>query len=209
MGNKANIDDSAPLYIVFAGVNGAGKTTLFHSDLWHCSSARKTMPRVNPDEILRQNGGNWQDKSDQKQAGKLALARIEDLFAKRKTFNQETTLTGHLALQNIKRAHALGYRIFLYYVGVDNTQTALERIDQRVLLGGHSINKEVVERRFASSLQNFSLALDFCEEAIAFDNTREFMQLAAWRHNALAWWGNPRVYGSWLCEAIQSNNWRS
>lgn len=48
-----------PFYVVFAGVNGAGKSTLFRSDFWHTGGMPATMARVNPDEILREQGGDW------------------------------------------------------------------------------------------------------------------------------------------------------
>lgn len=200
--------EDVPFYIVFGGVNGAGKTTLFRSDLWQCAGIPKSMSRINPDETLRENGGDWQKVEDQKRAGKIALERIDELFRKRKSFNQETTLTGRVALRNIKRAHQLGYRIFLYYVGVKNEEVALERIAHRMSLGGHSISEEAVRRRFRSSLENFSRALDYCEQAIVFDNTQEFVQLALWKNATLAWWGNPKVHGPWLIDAMQSETWR-
>jgi predicted ABC-type ATPase len=201
--------NDAPFYIVFCGVNGAGKTTLFHSSLWKCEGVPKSIERINPDEILRENGGDWQNINQQTQAGKIALERINELFAKRKSFNQETTLTGHLALQNIKRAKQLGYRVFLYYVGVNSVETALNRIAHRVSLGGHSIDEQIVKRRFHSSLINFSYALDYCEQAIVFDNTQEFVQLAMWENSTLVWWGNPNVHGPWLVNAMQSDEWRA
>ena len=58
-----------PFYVVFAGVNGAGKSTLFRSDFWHTGGMPATMVRVNPDEILREQGGDWSNGQDQVAAG--------------------------------------------------------------------------------------------------------------------------------------------
>lgn len=202
------IKENVPFYIVFGGINGAGKSTLFHSGLWRCKDMSKSMARVNPDEILREGEGDWRSAKDQRAAGKTALERIDLLFREGKSFNQETTLTGRIALRNIEQAHRLGYRVFLYYVGVENEEIALERIVHRASLGGHSIDEQTVRRRFRSSLENFSRALDFCEQAIAFDNTREFTRLAIWKNATLAWWGNPKAHGPWLARAMQSETWR-
>lgn len=200
----------APFYVVFAGVNGAGKSTLFQSGLWRNASMPRSLPRVNPDEILRELGGDWRSPADQREAGKVALERIERLFAARRSFNQETTLTGRLALRNVARAHALGYRVFVFYVGVADERVALRRIAHRVETGGHDVGADAVRRRFHASLRNFSLALDQCEQAIAFDNTREFASLAQWSHGTLAWWGNPQANGPWLLEAMRdADAWRS
>lgn len=50
--------DASPYYIVFAGVNGAGKSTLFNSGLWRLRGMPARLPRVNPDEIVREMGGD-------------------------------------------------------------------------------------------------------------------------------------------------------
>ena len=65
-----------PFYVVFAGVNGAGKSTLFRSDFWHTGGMPATMARVNPDEILREQGGDWSNGQDQVAAGRIALRSV-------------------------------------------------------------------------------------------------------------------------------------
>ena len=138
----------APFYVVFAGVNGAGKSTLYQSGLWQLPGMPSTMERVNPDEILREQGGDWRSSSDQLRAGREARKRINELFEKRQSFNQETTLTGRLAARNIKHARQQGYRVLVNYVGVQDAAIALERIAHRVAQGGHDIDESAVRRRF-------------------------------------------------------------
>lgn len=48
-----------PLFVLFAGVNGAEKSTLFRYGLWDKTALELNIPRVNSDEILRANGGDW------------------------------------------------------------------------------------------------------------------------------------------------------
>mgnify|MGYP002226304780 CR=1 FL=1 len=56
-----------------------------------------TMARVNPDEILREQGGDWSNGQDQVAAGRIALRSVDEHLAARRSFNQETTLAGHRA----------------------------------------------------------------------------------------------------------------
>lgn len=191
-----------PFYIVFAGVNGSGKSTLFRSGLWRTDGIPLSMPRVNPDEMLRDGKGDWKSISDQVEAGKLALRAIDGHFEHRRSFNHETTLTGHRALKNIRKARELGYRVRLYYVGVDNEHIAIERIRHRVACGGHDIDADTVRKRYRASLTNFSKALEYCEEAYVFDNTVAFSCIAVWSGGALSWWGVSRTKGSWLVDAM-------
>lgn len=198
-----------PTYIVFAGVNGAGKSTFYHSGLWRQASMKANMPRVNPDEIVRELGGNDLSEADQLRAGKEALRRINSLFNERQSFNQETTLTGRTALRNIQRAHDEGYRILLYYIGVNSPEKAIERIRHRVEVGGHPIDERTVRRRYRTSLQNLSLVLDLCDEVLVFDNTTEFTAVAQWERGMLSWIGNIILCAPWLLEAIFDESlWR-
>lgn len=198
-----------PYYIVFAGVNGAGKSTLFHSGEWRTADMPRSMPRVNPDEILRDMGGTWSSTKDQLAAGKAALRAAEGHLGAHRSFNQETTLTGHRALRTIAKARQLGYRVWLFYVGVANEEVALQRIAHRVAVGGHDIDAETVRRRYRSSLANMSRALPYCEEAHVFDNTVAFKRIALWHRNTLAWWGASPEVGAWLPEAmLDAELWR-
>ena len=193
---------SRPWYVVFCGVNGSGKSTLYRTDLWRTADMPKRMERINPDELLRAQGGNWSSGRDQITAGKAALQAIEACFATGGSFNQETTLTGHRALKTIAEAHARGYRVHLLYTGVADAQIALGRIAHRVKTGGHNINEEVVRRRFHTSLSHFCKALPYCDEAQVFDNTIAFKRIALWKSNTLAWWGASSAVGAWLPAAM-------
>ena len=97
-----------PAYVVFAGVNGAGKSTFYRTGLWRTEEMPATMARVNSDEIVVAQGGDPASGADQLRAGREAVRLIEEHFAHRRSFNQETTLTGHAALRNMRRAREAG-----------------------------------------------------------------------------------------------------
>lgn len=109
-------------YIIFAGVNGAGKSTLYQTN-----QSLGNMPRINVDEIVR-GFGNWKNSQDVMRAGKIAVHQINECFRQGISFNQETTLCGKSIINNIKKAKDLGYRIEMYFVGVDSVRTAKQRV---------------------------------------------------------------------------------
>lgn len=200
---------NAPFYVVFAGVNGSGKSTFFHTNIWRTSEIAGNDLRVNPDEILVQRGLDPRLKSSQIKAGKIALEQIKTYLTELRSFNRETTLSGFSALKHIKQAYKLGYRVYLFYIGVESAEVALGRIDNRVSLGGHKIEEGDVRRRMKTSLANFGTALDYCHYAAAFDNTDSFRCLAVWKGGTLAWWGAGNKRTPWLAEAMQSEKWRA
>ncbi|MBQ9042556.1 MAG: hypothetical protein IJ111_07045 [Eggerthellaceae bacterium] len=162
---------SEPYYILFAGVNGAGKSTLFRTALWQHGEIDASLARVNSDEILVANGWNPLSESDQIKAGRLAVREIRGHFDKLESFNQETTLTGKSIMRNIHKAHEAGFHIIVFYVCVDSPSIANARIEHRSSIGGHSVDPDIVVRRYDESLHNLIEIIDLCEEVYLYDNT--------------------------------------
>lgn len=63
-------------YVIIAGVNGAGKSTLYQTD-----DNLKSLPRVNVDEIVKEIG-DWKNAGDVFAAGKIAIKKIAEYFAR-------------------------------------------------------------------------------------------------------------------------------
>ena len=192
-----------PYYIIFAGINGAGKTTLFRSDLWQHGKISGVFPRVNSDEILVANGGDWRSRKDQIEAGRTAVQLIKKHFGARESLNQETTLAGRSIVKNIESAHASGYCIVMFYIGVEDVDIAQKRIAHRETIGGHGIDPEVVKRRYTSSIENLVSVLGICDEAYLFDNTGHLSMVARFELGELAYVaaGNPSI--SWHVPVVE------
>ena len=160
-------------YVIFAGVNGAGKTTLYQTN-----DEYESMPRINLDEIVR-GFGSWKINSDVSKAGRIAVKKIKECFDNEVSFNQETTLCGHSIFRNIEKARKLGYIIELNYVGLDSSELAKERVEQRVKAGGHGIPPEDIERRYKESLCNLKRIIPICDYVNIYDNSRLFRKVAS------------------------------
>lgn len=166
-------------YVIFAGVNGAGKSTLYNT-----SQFKNTLPRVNSDEILK-TFGDWRNEFDAMKAGKLAVKMIDEYFKSEKSFNQETTLCGHSIFKNIRRAKEQGYLVEMFYVGLQSSLLAKERIAIRVKKGGHGIPDEDVDRRYDESLSNLQKAIVLCDLVSIYDNSDNFRRIAIYKNGKL------------------------
>lgn len=176
-------------YVLFAGVNGSGKSTLYN-----LGNEYIELPRINMDEILSEFG-DWKNSADILKAGKIAVGRIKEMFLKEQSFVQETTLCGHNIIKNIMTAKDKGYRIIVFYIGVETVEIAKHRIADRVKNGGHGIPDADVERRFKESFENLKLIIPYCDEIYFYDNTEVFYRIAAItngkdeiRHSGLPSW---------------------
>ena len=63
------------------------------------------------------------------------------------------------------------YRIILHFVSVGSAEQALDRIRNRVALGGHDVPEADVKRRFVRSHANLPAAISRADVALLYDNT--------------------------------------
>ena len=115
------------LYII-AGCNGAGKTTASFTILPEVLDCKEF---INADEIAK-GLSPFQPESVAVQAGRIMLARMDELLQKGETFAFETTLATKSYKQKIEWAQANGYEVTLLFFWLRNVIMAKERVAQRV-----------------------------------------------------------------------------
>ena len=155
------------LYII-AGCNGAGKTTASFTILPEVLNCKEF---INADEIAK-GLSPFQPESVAMQAGRIMLARMDELLQKGETFAFETTLATKSYKQKIEWAQANGYEVTLLFFWLCNVAMAKERVAQRVAEGGHSIPTETIERRYHNGIANlFAIYMDMVDICYIFDNS--------------------------------------
>ena len=167
--------ESIKTFTIFAGVNGAGKSTLYAAD-----NSADLGVRLNSDEIVREAGADWRSIEAQIEAGKKLLQMQKECFEKGISCNRETTLCGNNIVNSIRTAKELGYKIHLRYVGVSDLQIAKDRVKRRIELGGHGVSESTIEHRFETSAENFLKIYDLCDQINIYDNSGEYLVLAAY-----------------------------
>ena len=64
-----------------------------------------------------------------------------------------------------------GFTLTLLFIGLDNPETYLDRVAQRVVRGGHGVPADDVRRRAERSMRNLPKALQLVDHAIIYDNS--------------------------------------
>jgi len=155
------------LYII-AGCNGAGKTTASFTILPEVLDCKEF---INADEIAK-GLSPFQPESVAMQAGRIMLARMDELLQKGETFAFETTLATKSYKQKIEWAQANGYEVTLLFFWLDSPNMAKKRVVQRVSEGGHSIPSQTIERRYHNGIANlFAIYIDMVDICYIFDNS--------------------------------------
>lgn len=155
------------MYII-SGCNGAGKTTCSYSllpDLLECRQF------VNSDEFAKALSP-FDPGSASLKAGRLMLMKVAYLIQRKQTFSIETTLATRTLIKIIRKAQEAGYEVTILYFWLNSPQTAIERVRNRVMSGGHDIPAEVIKRRYYMGLDYlFNNYIPICDHWIIADNT--------------------------------------
>ena len=181
---------SKQLYII-AGCNGAGKTTASFTILPEVLNCKEF---INADEIAK-GLSPFQPESVAMQAGRIMLARMDELLQKGETFAFETTLATKSYKQKIEWAQANGYEVTLLFFWLDSPNMAKKRVAQRVAEGGHSIPSQTIERRYHNGIANlFAIYIDMVDICYIFDNSEGRKELIAQkeRHKDIVIYNNDK-----------------
>jgi len=157
----------AHLYII-AGCNGAGKTTASYSvlpDILNCKEF------VNADEIAR-GLSPFQPEKVAIDAGRIMLGRIRELINQNTDFAFETTLATKSYAKLIQEVQTKGYFVTLLFFWLKTPEMAINRVKNRVMLGGHNIQEEVIYRRYNAGIANLSkMYIPLCDYWLLVDNS--------------------------------------
>jgi predicted ABC-type ATPase len=142
-----------PDLVIIAGPNGAGKTTFAREYL---SKEGMRFEFVNADEIARNLAleTGIQNRTDIR-AGRLMLAKIDNLIGAGADLAIETTLATLTYAHKIPAWRQQAYNVSLVYLRLNSVAESLDRVRRRVEAGGHNIPPEVIERRFHKSTDYF------------------------------------------------------
>jgi predicted ABC-type ATPase len=140
-----------PTVIIIAGPNGAGKTTFGDRYL---SREDRRFEFVNADEFARGLDAHEAQPSDIS-AGRLMLARVDELVRVNADFAIETTLATLIYARRIPVWRGKSYVVSLTYLRLSSVEESIDRVRRRVAAGGHGIPEETIRRRFAKSRQYF------------------------------------------------------
>ena len=143
--------ETKPSLIIVAGSNGSGKSTLTRRTF-----QRSNLPVIDPDAIARQINP-YSPESVSIAAGRQAINLTRNYLDNGQSFIAETTLSGNNYLRIMDKAKEKGFEISLIYIGINNIDTSINRVELRVQRGGHNVPPLDIRRRYERSQQIIKL----------------------------------------------------
>ena len=83
----------------------------------------------------------------------------------------ETVMSSTDKIEFLRYAKEKGYKTYLYFIATDDPQINIQRVDNRVVLGGHNVPKEKIISRYYKSLDNLYEAVKTANRSFVFDNS--------------------------------------
>jgi predicted ABC-type ATPase len=153
--------------LMIAGPNGSGKTTYAQPILRQRGIYDEYL---NADDIAH-GLAPMQPESMALTASKLLIRRFGQLLALGSSFAFETTGAGRNYARHLSLAKDLGYHRELLFLWLPSPQNAVDRVELRVLQGGHSIPRKTIERRYHLGLVNLvNLYLPMMDSALILNS---------------------------------------
>ena len=109
---------------------------------------------------------------------RIAVDKINRCIQSGTSFNQETTLSGISIVKTIQAAKEQGFFVKMFYIGLESSELAIERVAKRVTEGGHGIKEEDIRRRYEASLKMLKEIAPLCDSVAFFDNTVRYKKVA-------------------------------
>jgi predicted ABC-type ATPase len=181
----SNVD---PHVIIIAGPNGAGKSTLAPFLL---RDTFGLLEYVNADTIAIGLSA-FNPEGVAFEAGRAMLNRLHDLAERRRSFAFESTLASRSYVPWISKLRRQGYHFHLMYLWLPIVELAVERVAERVRIGGHDVPEHIIRRRYHRGTRNFfKLYQPLADTWVVYDNSGSGNPLlvAAGSHN-----GSPLIF---------------
>jgi predicted ABC-type ATPase len=160
-----------PTFLMLAGPNGAGKSTF---------RRRYAIPAefsfADPDELARARLGRDPTNSQEALDASIeASSSVESKIKAGLSCGLETVFSDSRGqkLDLLRFAKAMGHRVGLIFIGLDDPQLSVARVMDRVEEGGHDVPDELIYRRFPRVFENLKKAIPICDFVLLVDNSEE------------------------------------
>lgn len=88
-----------------------------------------------------------------------------------RSFTFETVMSSPDKIAFLKQAQRRGYRTYLYYIATEDPYINLNRVQNRIKMGGHSVPEDKIISRYHRSIAFLDEALRYTNRAYIFDNS--------------------------------------
>lgn len=98
-------------------------------------------------------------------------------------FTFETVMSHPSKLEFMRNAKKHGFRIYLYFISLDNPNMNIGRVKTRVEQGGHDVPEDKIRERYQRTMDQLLDAIKLADKSFIFDNSYSEPKLFAISNN--------------------------
>ncbi|MBL7881197.1 MAG: zeta toxin family protein [Chryseobacterium gambrini] len=115
----------------------------------------------------------------------------------------ETVMSHPSKIDEIIEAKKNGYKIYFYFICIDDPEVNVSRVENRVEKGGHDVSADKIESRYYNTLKNLISAIEESDKCYLFDNSgQEFRLIAKINDQGLLLEAEPDKLPNWFLEHV-------
>ena len=118
------------------------------------------------------------------------------------SFSFEAVMSHISKLDEITEAKILGYKVYLYFICLDEPTLNVSRVKNRVKKGGHDVDQNKIISRYSNTLTNLFPALKIADRAYLFDNSDEMRLIAEKNHDELLIDVEASQFPNWFTQYV-------
>ena len=126
---------------------------------------------INPDNIARDEFGDWNSLDAVLKAANLAAERRENCLRQGTDLAFETVLSSPDKVDFVLRAAQAGFFVRLFFVGTRDATINAARIARRVMEGGHEVPIGKIISRYGKSIANCAQLASVVDRLYVYDNS--------------------------------------
>lgn len=110
----------------------------------------------------------------------------------------------HLSkIDEIIEAKKNGYKIYLYFICIDDPEVNVSRVENRVEKGGHNVSADKISSRYYNTLNNLISAIEQADKCYLFDNSgQDFRLIAKINQDTMSLEVEPEKLPNWFLEYV-------
>ncbi|MDI9310680.1 MAG: zeta toxin family protein [Limnohabitans sp.] len=126
----------------------------------------------------------------------------EKLIESNQSFCFETVMTHESKIEELIEAKKKGYKIYFYFICLDDPEVNISRVEDRVNKGGHAVDPKKIVSRYPKTLENLLTVLKIADKSFLIDNSVKMKLIAETANGNLTIREDENNLPNWFVEYV-------
>lgn len=155
------------------------------------------------DILIKENILIDKSKNTHSYKASLIASFLRDrLLYTNQNFSFETVMSHFSKLNEIQIAKKKGYKIYLYFICLDDPDLNISRVKNRIEKGGHFVDSTKIISRYTRTLENLLPSIKIAHKSYLFDNSDTMKLIAETNNGNMTIMVNRKYLPNWFINFV-------